>query len=115
MAARPDWRAVLSEKSMIDSNCELTAKDLGAWLGVTAVAVRDAAQRGVLERSQAGCFPLRESIILYCAHLRRLAVGRRPERVRLAKAAAEFQGPKRRGCAASLSRRQMCKLNGPPL
>lgn len=54
-----------------DDNREVPASELARLLGISATAVRDAAQRGVIERGARG-FPMRESISKYCAHLRRL-------------------------------------------
>ena len=66
--------------------------ELAAWLGISAVAVRDAARRGVLERDGRR-FALQASVQRYCAHLRRLVVERAEspaaaERARLTRAQA---------------------------
>jgi hypothetical protein len=68
-------RAACDRKPMMITN-EVDANELAAWLGVTPTAVRDAARRGVLERTNTRRFALRASIQRYCAHLRRLVVER---------------------------------------
>jgi phage terminase Nu1 subunit (DNA packaging protein) len=60
---------------MADLDRDVDANELAVWLGVTATAVRDAARRGVLERSKIG-FALKENVQKYCAHLRKLVVER---------------------------------------
>jgi phage terminase Nu1 subunit (DNA packaging protein) len=77
-----------------DPDRPVDVDELAAWLGFSERAVRDCAQRGVLERSYGGRFPLQGSIQRYCAHLRELAVERgegmaAAERARVARAQAE--------------------------
>jgi phage terminase Nu1 subunit (DNA packaging protein) len=91
---------VLIEPDHVDAN------ELALWLGITPTAVRDAARRGVLEKSKQS-FRLRESIQKYCAHLRKLVVGRSegpaaPARARLANAQAEHAEMKTRVLAGAL-------------
>jgi phage terminase Nu1 subunit (DNA packaging protein) len=61
---------------MADLDRDVHANELAVWLGITPTAVRDAARRGVLERTDSRRFPLRGSIQKYCAHLRKLVVER---------------------------------------
>lgn len=56
---------------MIELDRDVDAAELAEWLGISAVAVRDAARRGVLDRFKIG-FALKESVQKYCAHLREL-------------------------------------------
>jgi phage terminase Nu1 subunit (DNA packaging protein) len=55
-----------------DREDDVNAPELAHWLGISAAAVYDAAQRNVIERAGRGRYPLRASIAAYCAHLRRL-------------------------------------------
>jgi hypothetical protein len=55
---------------------DVTAEQLASWLAISTSAVRDAAQRGVIERAGRGCYRLKGSVGRYCAHLRRLVVER---------------------------------------
>ena len=84
----------------------IDASELAAWLSVSAVAVRDAARRGVLERS-GHQFLLQASVQRYCAHLRRLVVERAEspaaaERARLTRAQVVLASLKARRLAGEL-------------
>jgi phage terminase Nu1 subunit (DNA packaging protein) len=57
------------------STDEVDASELAVLLGITPTAVRDAARRGVIERT-GRAFALRASVQRYCAHLRKLVVER---------------------------------------
>ena len=75
----------------------ITAADLADLLGVNTRSIRDLAKRDIIVRAGAD-YVLGESVRRYCAHLRKLATGRRgeaaitsatAERGRLARAQAE--------------------------
>jgi phage terminase Nu1 subunit (DNA packaging protein) len=85
---------------------QVDADELAAWLGVSAVAVRDHVRAGVLERSGKR-FALRPNIQKYAAHLRRLVVTRSEgpaavERARLTRAQAALASLKARKLSGAL-------------
>ena len=77
---------------------EVTAPELGDWLGLTDRSVRDLAADGTIPRSRRGRYPLKAGVRAYCAHAREVAAGRASqngeldivaERARLAKEQAD--------------------------
>ena len=77
---------------------EVTAPELGDWLGLTDRSVRDLAADGTIPRSRRGRYPLKACVRAYCAHAREIAAGRASqdgeldivaERARLAKEQAD--------------------------
>lgn len=82
---------------------QVTAAELGRFLGLSDRGVRDLAAKGTIERAGRGRYPLQASAQAYCAHLREVAAGRggeaataslAAERTRLAKERADEQGMK---------------------
>src|ERR671913_163957 len=77
---------------------EVSAPELGDWLGLTDRSVRDLAADGTIPRSRRGRYPLKVCVRAYCAHAREVAAGRTSqdgeldivaERARLAKEQAD--------------------------
>lgn len=54
----------------------ITARDLGALLGVSARTIRDLAQDGVVVKLDKGRYDRDASILSYCTRLREVAAGR---------------------------------------
>jgi len=83
----------------------VSARDLGAYLGVSDRSVRELAARGAIERTARGRYDLADSVRRYCTHLREVAAGRggegavldlTQERARLAREQADAQELKNR-------------------
>jgi phage terminase Nu1 subunit (DNA packaging protein) len=79
---------------------DVTAEVLGRWLGISAVAVRQLAARGIVVKTKRGRYALEESVRRVCAHYRDIASDKggaasladiRAQRIRLARAAADGQ------------------------
>src|SRR5687768_16967081 len=78
---------------------EVTAPELGDWLGLTDRSVRDLAADGTIPRNRRGRYPLKACVRAYCARAREVAAGRMSadgegldltaERARLAKEQAD--------------------------
>lgn len=54
----------------------VTAEELGAWIGITANRCHALGRDGVLPRQLDKRFPLKASVVAYCAHARELAKGK---------------------------------------
>lgn len=55
---------------------ELSAKDLGTMIGVSARMVLNLHERGIVVKASRGRYRVAESVKNYCAHLRATAAGR---------------------------------------
>src|SRR5215831_17983276 len=78
----------------------VTVAVLARWLGISEVAVRDLARRGIVMKTGRGRYALEDSVRRVLAHYRDLASDKgnpasladiRAQRIRLAKAAADGQ------------------------
>jgi phage terminase Nu1 subunit (DNA packaging protein) len=88
-----------------------SADELGRLLGISARQVRDLAARGIIARAKRGRYPVAASVLRYCEHLRRLAMGRgdsaaiataTAERSRLLKLQGDAQEAKNRAAIGAL-------------
>lgn len=74
---------------------QVSAEELGAWLGISANRVHTLGRDGIIPRDADKRFPLRASIRAYCDHARAGATGRRAdaelaaEKLRLAREQAD--------------------------
>jgi len=54
----------------------VSARELGAYLGLSDRSVRELAARGIIERVGRGRYQLADCVLRYCGHLREVAAGR---------------------------------------
>jgi len=92
---------------MGDAETSVTAKVLGSWLNCTTKSIRELAERGVVERSGRGRYPLKDSVRRYADYMRKVVTGRgegtaAAERARLARAQAEAVEQKNARLAGTL-------------